>query len=107
MASFRACNNKVKESTKSGAGTEDIYKPNWFAYERMASFLQNKNEARNTINSENLASQLSQDETTPNDVSANGSNHTENIPDNIIEIDENILNDVFLQASCAEKEESD
>ncbi|CAH1984098.1 unnamed protein product [Acanthoscelides obtectus] len=67
MASFRACNNKVKESTKSGAGTEDIYKPNWFAYERMASFLQNKNEARNTINSENLASQLSQDETTPND----------------------------------------
>ncbi|CAH1996259.1 unnamed protein product [Acanthoscelides obtectus] len=25
MASFRACNNKVKESTKSGAGTEDIH----------------------------------------------------------------------------------
>lgn len=52
MASFRACSNKIKESTKSGAGRDDIYKPNWFAYERMASFLQNRNQARNTLNSE-------------------------------------------------------
>lgn len=52
MASFRACQNKVKESTKSGAGIEEIYKPNWFAYEKMISFLKNNNRPRNTINSE-------------------------------------------------------
>nr|CAH7729541.1 unnamed protein product [Callosobruchus chinensis] len=34
MASFRACLNKVKQSLKSGAGTDEIYKPPWFAYEQ-------------------------------------------------------------------------
>lgn len=52
MASFRACHNKVLKSIKSGTGTEDVYKPNWFAYDRMASFLRNTNSPRQTINTE-------------------------------------------------------
>lgn len=39
MATFRPLLNKVKESSKTGSGVEDVYKPNWFAYECMAKFL--------------------------------------------------------------------
>lgn len=52
MAIFRTCLKKVKGSTKSGAGAQDIYKPHWFAYQKMASFLQDKDQPRNTINSQ-------------------------------------------------------
>lgn len=53
MASFRACVNKVmcKKSSKSGSGADEIYKPNWFAYNKM-SFLRDKDRPRNTINTE-------------------------------------------------------
>ncbi|KAG8235859.1 hypothetical protein J437_LFUL013943 [Ladona fulva] len=30
---------KVEDSTKTGAGTKEAYKPEWFAYQKMASFL--------------------------------------------------------------------
>nr|CAH7767777.1 unnamed protein product [Callosobruchus chinensis] len=50
MASFRACLNKVKQSLKSGAGTDEIYKPPWFAYEKMATFLRDKDLPRQTRN---------------------------------------------------------
>ncbi|XP_030757942.1 uncharacterized protein LOC115883689 [Sitophilus oryzae] len=39
MASFRTCLNKVKQS----AGTGNEYKPQWFAYDKLASFLFKKN----------------------------------------------------------------
>ncbi|XP_046686246.1 uncharacterized protein LOC124371920 [Homalodisca vitripennis] len=52
MASFRTCLKKVKESCKSGAGSDDIYKPNWFAYEIMERFLKDKNLPRETLSSE-------------------------------------------------------
>lgn len=52
MASYRTCLKKVKDTTKSGAGTEDIYKPNWFAYEMMDRFLKDKNVPRETLTSE-------------------------------------------------------
>lgn len=52
MASFRTCLKKVKDSCKSGAGTSDIYKPNWFAYAAMERFLRDKNQPRQTLSSE-------------------------------------------------------
>nr|CAH7752474.1 unnamed protein product [Callosobruchus chinensis] len=52
MASFRACLNKAKQSLKSGAGTDEIYKPPWFAYEKMATFLRDKNLPRQTRNTD-------------------------------------------------------
>lgn len=52
MASFRTNLNKVKSSVKSGASTDNIYKPNWFAYDRMIKFLRDKDEPIETINSE-------------------------------------------------------
>ncbi|KAG8264814.1 hypothetical protein J6590_004839 [Homalodisca vitripennis] len=54
MASFRTCLKKVKESCKSGAGSDDIYKPNWFAYEIMERFLKDKNLPRETLSSEGI-----------------------------------------------------
>jgi hypothetical protein len=52
MASFRIAAKRAKSSTKSGAGAADVYKPIWFAYEKMASFLSDKDESRTTLNSE-------------------------------------------------------
>lgn len=37
---------------KSGAGADDAYKSNWFAYEKMASFLKGRDRPRETTNSE-------------------------------------------------------
>nr|CAH7765262.1 unnamed protein product [Callosobruchus chinensis] len=54
MASFRACLNKVKQSLKSGAGTDEIYKPPWFAYEKMATFLRDKDLPRQTRNTDEV-----------------------------------------------------
>lgn len=52
MASFRIVAKRAKSSTKSGAGAADVYKPIWFAYEKMARFLSDKDESRTTLNSE-------------------------------------------------------
>ena len=52
MASFRVCHNKVKKSLRSGMGTAEVYKPTWFAYEKMASFLKDKDRPRDTIDTE-------------------------------------------------------
>lgn len=52
MASFRSCLTKVKGSTKSGAGSEEVYEPHWFAYHKMASFLRDKDKPKKTINTE-------------------------------------------------------
>ncbi|CAH0563089.1 unnamed protein product [Brassicogethes aeneus] len=54
MATFRACLNKVKQSLKSKAGTDEIEKPPWFAYEEMAKFLRHKN-LRRTINTQDIS----------------------------------------------------
>lgn len=51
MARFRQCQAKVKETSKTGTGTASVYKPIWFAYEKMALFLKNKDEPKKTINS--------------------------------------------------------
>lgn len=48
MATFRGHLRKKKASIKSAAGADDIYKPVWFAYEFMESFLGPVYE-RNTI----------------------------------------------------------
>lgn len=37
MASFRTCLSKVKSSRKSGA--DEVYRPIWYAYPKIASFL--------------------------------------------------------------------
>lgn len=52
MSSFRTCLKRVQESSKSGAGASDIYKPTWFVFETMTRFLRNKDEPKKTINSE-------------------------------------------------------
>lgn len=51
MARFRQCLAKIKESSKNGADPDKVYKPIWFAYEKMASFLRSKDAPWDTINS--------------------------------------------------------
>lgn len=52
MASFRTCLHKVRVTTHSGTGVDEVYKPQWFAFQKMASFLREKDQPRKTINSE-------------------------------------------------------
>ena len=61
MASFRTCLNKMKQSNRSGAGPDDVFRPNWFAFEKMASFLKARDQPRKSINSE-----VSQSKNRPN-----------------------------------------
>ncbi|GBP73696.1 hypothetical protein EVAR_51609_1 [Eumeta japonica] len=51
MGTFRR-HLKKQESTRSGAGSDDIYEPIWFAYAAMESFLLPVYTTRNTINTE-------------------------------------------------------
>jgi len=52
MSTFRPLLSKVKGSMKTGSSAEDVYKPNWFAYETMAKFLFGACQPRSTISTQ-------------------------------------------------------
>lgn len=52
MASFRTCLQKVRASKRTGTGANEVYKPTWFAFEKMESFLKERDQPRLTLNSE-------------------------------------------------------
>ncbi|KAK9893035.1 hypothetical protein WA026_023335 [Henosepilachna vigintioctopunctata] len=52
MATFRRHFKKKQDSIRSGAGADDIYKPIWFAYDLMESFLGPVYTSTNNINTE-------------------------------------------------------
>ncbi|CAG9785648.1 unnamed protein product [Diatraea saccharalis] len=52
MTTFRKHFKKKQDSIRSGAGTEDIYKPCWFAFEFMESFLVPVYTCKYTLNTE-------------------------------------------------------
>lgn len=52
MGTFRKLHTKVKASERTGKGTDDLYKPDWFAYEQMAKFLYSVYSPRETKSSE-------------------------------------------------------
>lgn len=39
MSTYRLYNKKIKDSIRSGAAADDVYKCTWFAHELMDSFL--------------------------------------------------------------------
>ncbi|CAK1597685.1 unnamed protein product [Parnassius mnemosyne] len=47
---YRTHLNKYKKSLKSGAGKNDVYATNWFAFETMDSFLRGVYESNHTLN---------------------------------------------------------
>jgi hypothetical protein len=50
MSSYRTYRKKVKDATHSGASSDEVYKPIWFAYETMNSFLGDEVTCNKTIN---------------------------------------------------------
>ncbi|XP_067215180.1 uncharacterized protein [Linepithema humile] len=54
LATYRKLARKVQDSTKTGSGASDVFKPNWFAYENMAKFLHSIYTPATTINSEEM-----------------------------------------------------
>lgn len=52
MATYRKLHTKVKSSMKMGSGADEVFKPDWFAYEQMAKFLQSVYSPRKTKSSE-------------------------------------------------------
>lgn len=52
MATFRPLMKKVKASLGTGTGLDEVYKPTWFAFEKMASFLGGICTPRETQNTE-------------------------------------------------------
>ncbi|CAH2088947.1 unnamed protein product [Euphydryas editha] len=55
MATFRRHLKKKNDSIRSGAGSDDVYKPIWFAYDLMESFLGPVYTCSNNVNSEERA----------------------------------------------------
>ncbi|KOB67483.1 Uncharacterized protein OBRU01_14415 [Operophtera brumata] len=62
MSSYRTYRKKVKDSIHSGASTDEVYKPIWFAYETMDSFLGEGVACNKTINSEQSANNETNEE---------------------------------------------
>ncbi|BES88964.1 Alcohol dehydrogenase transcription factor Myb/SANT-like [Nesidiocoris tenuis] len=52
MASFRTYQRRIRGSLKGGTGADDIFKPNWFAFETMNRFLTEKDRLRETLETE-------------------------------------------------------
>lgn len=52
MGTFRKLNAKVKSTMTTGSSTDNIFKPDWFAYEQMAKFLHSVYSPRKTQSSE-------------------------------------------------------
>ncbi|VVC94911.1 unnamed protein product [Leptidea sinapis] len=55
MATFRRHLKKKKDSIRSGAGSDDVYTPVWFAYDLMESFLRPVYTCSNNVNSEEVS----------------------------------------------------
>lgn len=58
MATYRGQLRKVHNSLKSGVGLEEVYKPIWFAFDLMHSFLGHLYKCKTTINTEKEVSIL-------------------------------------------------
>lgn len=52
MATFRKLSLRVMASKKTGSGTDDVFKPDWFAYKKMATFLHGVFQPRKTKSSQ-------------------------------------------------------
>lgn len=39
LTQYRDCLKKIKDSTKTGAGSEEVYKPSWFAFDAIHSYM--------------------------------------------------------------------
>lgn len=52
MATYRSHKRRVIASIQSGAAADSIYKPIWFAYELMDSFLNDIVQCRKTLNTD-------------------------------------------------------
>lgn len=52
MGYYRTHLNKIKKSLKSGAGIDDVYKTNWFAFETMDNFLRGVYDSSCTLSTE-------------------------------------------------------
>lgn len=52
MGYYRTHLNKIKKSLKSGAGKDDVYTTNWFAFETMDIFLRGVYDSSRTLNTE-------------------------------------------------------
>lgn len=56
FASYRKYRKMVKDSSRSGAGENEIYKPIWFAYDALDSFLSDGLTPRTIINTQSSVS---------------------------------------------------
>ncbi|CAG9782316.1 unnamed protein product [Diatraea saccharalis] len=52
MGYYRTHLNKIKKSLKSGAGKDDVYTTNWFAFETMDNFLRGVYDGGRTFNTQ-------------------------------------------------------
>ncbi|XP_017768815.1 PREDICTED: uncharacterized protein LOC108556957 isoform X2 [Nicrophorus vespilloides] len=54
MATFRNCLYKIKQTARTSTSNEIVYKPSWFAYPKMASFLIHNDTNKYTMNADNM-----------------------------------------------------
>lgn len=58
MTSFRSNLKKKKDSKRSGAGEDEVYKPIWIFYDVMESFLFDVYECKSIVNTEENVSKV-------------------------------------------------
>ncbi len=55
MATYRKLSTRVKKSKGTGSGAQEVYKPDWFAYDKMESFLHTIYTPRKTKTSDTVS----------------------------------------------------
>ncbi|KAJ8707485.1 hypothetical protein PYW08_010737 [Mythimna loreyi] len=89
MGYYRTHLNKMKKSLQSGAGKDEVYKTNWFAFETMDNFLREVYDGNRTLRPESHddseAQERSEGRNDGNVNSPNFSTETEKVSQNIKE----------------------
>jgi hypothetical protein len=52
MATFRKLSQRVRQSMKTGSGIDEVYRPDWIFFDKLAKFLSVVYEPRKTISSQ-------------------------------------------------------
>ncbi|XP_047034045.1 uncharacterized protein LOC124640356 [Helicoverpa zea] len=85
MGYYRIHLNKIKKTLKSGAGKDDVYTTNWFAFETMDNFLRRVYDRSRTLKTEANDDNEAQEGNYFNQNSSHLSTETEEATENILE----------------------
>ncbi|XP_047535011.1 pollen-specific leucine-rich repeat extensin-like protein 2 [Vanessa atalanta] len=87
MGYYRTHLNRIKKFLKSGAGKDEVYTTNWFAFETMDNFLRGVYDSSRTLNTETHDDNMGQERS---EVKCDGNNNNPQLSMNTEEVSQNI-----------------